>query len=298
LDAINLVQNNAWKNNDLLGLMISNASLMLAWIKTITFKDDSIPLFNDAAYGIAPSTSQLIKYAEQLSIKAGEIKLKESGYRKFSSPKFEMIVDVGKIGPDYQPGHAHADIFNFELFAYGKQIIVDLGTSTYEAGKQRLLERSTSVHNTVEINAQDQSQIWASHRVGKRAKVKILEDQENKCIAVHDGYKAINILHQRSFIKINDEKIQIEDQFNGSNQFYTAIARIHLHPKVEYIIKDKIFCLNNSIKINFENAGIISVCDYLYASEFNKLINAKCIEVEFKSSLKTTIEFETIIYNR
>ncbi|MEI6696629.1 MAG: alginate lyase family protein [Bacteroidota bacterium] len=297
LDAINLVQNNPWKSNELNGFMISKASLMLAWLKTMSWQNALFPLFNDAANGIAPGTSELMEYAAQLSIKTEAIKLNESGYRKFSSSKFEMIVDVGKIGPSYQPGHAHADTFNFELFANGKQIIVDTGTSTYEAGKQRLLERGTSAHNTVEMNGLNQSQIWASHRVGKRAKVKILEDIEKKCLAVHDGYKNIGIFHQRTFIQQNESKISIEDQIKGYNQYYTAIARIHLHPEVEYTIENKTFCLNNSIKIIFENAEDINVCNYFYAPEFNKLIEAKCIEVKFKSSLKTIIDFETIIYN-
>lgn len=35
------------------------------------------------------------------------------------------------IGPDYIPGHAHADTFNYELRIDGVPFIVDTGISTY-----------------------------------------------------------------------------------------------------------------------------------------------------------------------
>ena len=58
-------------------------------------------------------------------------------------------MDIGKIGPDYQPGHAHADTFTFCLYFKNTPIVVDTGTSTYNIGKRRDKERSTMVHNTV-----------------------------------------------------------------------------------------------------------------------------------------------------
>ena len=45
----------------------------------------------------------------------------------------------------YQPGHSHADTFNFELYIKNKPIIVDTGISTYENNQQRRYERSTSL---------------------------------------------------------------------------------------------------------------------------------------------------------
>ena len=87
--------------------------------------------------------------------------LSQSGYRKFSRPCYEIIIDGGPIGPDYIPGHGHADILNFELHIQEKPFIVDLGISTYEKNKKRLSQRSTSAHNTVTIGKQEQSEIWS-----------------------------------------------------------------------------------------------------------------------------------------
>ena len=72
---------------------------------------------------------------------------------------YELFLDVGNIGPDYQPGHAHSDTFNFELIFKNKPIIVDTGISTYEKNNTRQLQRSTFSHNTVMIGNSEQSEV-------------------------------------------------------------------------------------------------------------------------------------------
>ena len=82
-----------------------------------------------------------------------------------------MFIDFGKIGPSYQPGHAHSDTFNFELIKNGNPFIVDTGVSTYEKNERRQIERSTSSHNTITIGDYEQSEVWGGFRVAKRAKI-------------------------------------------------------------------------------------------------------------------------------
>jgi len=125
---------------------------MLGWLHHITYSSGDIPLLNDSANNIAPSTKQLNDYAKILNINARYQPLKESGYRKIKGTHYEMIVDVGNIGPDYIPGHVHADTFNYELYINNKPFIVDTGLSTYEVNKRRQLERSTTSHNAVLVD--------------------------------------------------------------------------------------------------------------------------------------------------
>ena len=40
-------------------------------------------------------------------------------------------MDVALIGPNYQPGHAHADVLSFELSLFGQRLLVNIGTSEY-----------------------------------------------------------------------------------------------------------------------------------------------------------------------
>ena len=75
-------------------------------------------------------------YAENLKILSRKIQLSASGYRKFTNDSYELFIDVGEVGPTYQPGHAHADSLSF-LLKTDKPFIVDTGLSTYNVGSHR-----------------------------------------------------------------------------------------------------------------------------------------------------------------
>lgn len=281
LDCVNLLQNNK-QEEDLafLEFLHNKASLMLGWLKKITFNDGSIPLLNDSANAIAPKSEQLFEYAARLNINVQEMDLKECGYRKFQNEKYECIVDVGDIGPDYIPGHAHADTFNFELHLDNKPFIVDTGISTYETNERRSIERSTRSHNTVEIDEISQSEVWGSFRVANRANVVALQEGVNSIKAVHNGYeKKLNALHEREFM-FNDESLKITDRII-SDKKHKAVARIHFHPSVdEEKIRRHIALEESAYRIG----------EYHYAPEFNLLQRAKVLEVEFRQNLEIKIE--------
>ena len=38
----------------------------------------------------------------------------DSGYAIYKSYEMKLIADIGNVGPDYIPGHAHADTLSFE----------------------------------------------------------------------------------------------------------------------------------------------------------------------------------------
>ncbi|MEG2556749.1 MAG: alginate lyase family protein, partial [Odoribacter sp.] len=138
LDCYNLISSNELYNKELEPLFRQVAERMSEWLNTISFRDGTIPLLNDAAFCIAPTVGQLNQYAKDLKLNISRRGgLFDSGYRKFEDEKFEFVFDVGKIGPDYQPGHSHADTFSFELHINGRPVIVDTGTSTYEANAVR-----------------------------------------------------------------------------------------------------------------------------------------------------------------
>ena len=63
--------------------------------------------------------------------------------------------------PELGPGtHTHSDLFSFELFTYGKSFLVDPGSYVYTAdADQRMLFRSTKMHNTVTVDGQSQNNI-------------------------------------------------------------------------------------------------------------------------------------------
>ena len=133
LDSIYLIKhNNGLASNKLIKKLNNKAILMLSWLRTIKYKNNSIPHFNDSTNGVAATAIDLFRYAELLGLEWSKIELKESGYRKYLNKDIECVVDMGSIGPDYLPGHGHSDIFNFELYYKSIPFIVDTGISTYE----------------------------------------------------------------------------------------------------------------------------------------------------------------------
>ncbi|HHH55240.1 MAG TPA: alginate lyase family protein [Bacteroidetes bacterium] len=278
LDCINLLRNNKWKDNSLESFLVNKSELMLGWLEQITYKNGEIPLLNDSTNGIAPSSLQLFEYAKRLDLNLKVLSLSSSGYRKIVKENYECILDIGQIGADYIPGHAHADTFNFELQIKGKPFIVDTGLSTYEISLRRTLERSTSSHNTVEVNGKNQSEIWGGFRVAKRAKVIALVEEPNQIEATHDGYTDDDIYHTRQW-SFEAHKIKIQDELNRSAN---AVSRLHFHPSVRI----------EEIKKRIHVEGDFFVKSYYYSNEFNKQIKAYMLEINFNRLSNMSIIIE------
>ena len=282
LDCINLIQNNRWKDDGLLACLIVKAEIMLGWLLKITFSNGNIPLFNDSSNNIAPTTQELKAYSLRLGLDENGVELSDSGYRKFVHSTYELVVDVGNIGPDYIPGHAHSDTFNFELYVHGRPVIVDTGLSTYETNERRTLERSTQSHNTVMINHSNQSEVWSGFRVAKRAKIIGIDEDISFVQATHDGYKNnFGVLHTRTFAAFED-KIIIKDDISGNSEA-VAVAYLHFYPGMTPEIKEQNVEIGN-VRINIDSKNI-TITEYDYSPEFNKRLPAYLIEITFVQKL-------------
>lgn len=301
LDCINLLQNNKLFDGQesLLIFMKEKSEKMLQWINCMTFSNGDIPRFNDSATGIAPSTQQLNDYATRLELiseetireirlNSSDSYLKDSGYRRINGSNYEYIIDVGQPGPDYQPGHAHADTFNFELYLNGKPIIVDIGISTYEKNQRRQLERSTSSHNTVQVDCFDSSAVWGGFRMARRARVIFLEENDTLIKARHDGYKHLGLIYERELI-CEDDSINIADKLIGTRR-YSSVSRFHFNPDLDVYLSDNQIVIKGYILMMFEGFNSIRLVPYEYASAFNRLISGTVCEIDFDKQLSTTIK--------
>ena len=262
------------------------ATEMMSWLNEVTFKDGIIPMVNDSAFGIAPDTSSLLEYGENLKILPRKIQLSASGYRKFTNDSYELFTDVGEVGPTYQPGHAHADTLSF-LLKIDKPFIVDTGLSTYNMGEVREEERSTIYHNTVTIDDKNSSKVWEGFRVANRAHVTIEKDRENELVASHNGYKNKGIKHTRSF-KANTSEILINDFINKDLE---AQAHFHFHPdcKLEVNSSKKEVKFNDTT-ITFDGSNELKKSTYQYAQGYNNKLEADKITITFINSLETKIK--------
>lgn len=196
------------------------AGAMLEWMLALTHPDGEIAFFNDAAFGVAAPAGELIAYARRLGVPApsgsppGATLLQPSGFARLQRGSAVLVADVGSVGPSYQPGHAHAGTLSFELSAGGARLIVNSGTSTYQPGPQRESERATPAHNTVAVAGESSSEVWASFRVGRRARVTERTASGDRLAAAHDGYRHLGVLHRREWM-LHESALVIRDTLTG-----------------------------------------------------------------------------------
>ena len=213
---------------------------MLRWLLAVSHPDGRISFFNDAAFGIAPENSELFAYAERLEyerpfLEDGSIlDLPDSGLCRLTSGSALVLVDLAPIGPDYLPGHAHADTLSFEMSLYGQRVFVNSGTSVYGIGAERLRQRGTPAHNTVTVTGENSSEVWSGFRVGARAQIRhrsvLREGNTLIASASHDGYRRTvkGLIHRRDFI-LTASSLTIKDEIS---RLAPSEGRYYLHPEV------------------------------------------------------------------
>lgn len=144
------------------------AARMVGALERMTGSDGTIVKFNDAADGIALAPVKLMDYARALSIAGRPFPDAPSGIVRLEKGDWVLIAKCGAIGPDYQPGHAHADTGTFELWHRGVKVIADTGTDRYVVDAERCRQRGTTAHNCVTIDDHNSSEVWGGHRVARR----------------------------------------------------------------------------------------------------------------------------------
>lgn len=216
------------------------AGRMLRWLRVMTHPDGGIAFFNDAALGVAPDLAALTDYARAVGVAVPDAPLApiealpESGYVRLEAGPAVVIADVAPVGPDYMPGHAHADTLSFELSLAGRRVLVNGGTSTYEADAQRQRERGTAMHNTVEVDGADSSEVWAGFRVARRARPLGVswdrgDDGSLWIEAAHDGYRRLpgKVVHRRRW-ELRRDGLAVVDTIEG--RWSEAVARFRFAP--------------------------------------------------------------------
>lgn len=267
---------------------------MLEWAAVMRHPDGKIALLNDSAFNTAPALDEIFDYAERLGIEFGRSggslrHLENSGYARAVVEDATLFADVGKIGPDYLPGHAHADTLGFEMSLFGERWFVDTGCSTYEVTDERLRQRGTAAHNTVIVDGKDSSEVWSSFRVARRARphdVHIHESDDTIVIsASHDGYRRLKgrVTHHRKF-ELKSGQLEITDSLTGTVK--SAVANFLLHPEVGVTVDHDVISLrrkNHIATLTFEG-GKASIQDATWHPEFGLSLATKRISVNLQSS--------------
>ena len=223
-----------------------------------------------------------------------QVILLDTGYMRATNDNACLFVDMAEIGPDYLPGHAHADTLNFELSLFGDRWIVDSGCSTYEVGDERLRQRGTAAHNTVIVDDEDSSEVWSSFRVARRGRpVDVAASHDDGDIRIsggHSGYMRLKgrVMHYREF-HLNDDQLRIVDEVTGKPQ--SAVANILLHPDVVVSQSEDGFDLSRGdsrASLSF-NGGKGEVMDATWHPEFGLSIPTHRISVTMLGNSLVTV---------
>lgn len=256
-------------------------------LAAVTHPDGGIALLNDSAFGIYPRPRELMERAGVESSRVGVFALAESGYYGARTGDGNYILcDAGAIGPDYQPGHGHADLFSFELSLQGTRVVVDSGVSTYETGPMRDYCRSTRAHNTVEIEGEDQVELWAAFRVGRRCRPREVEwkarEDGFELSGRHDGYRRLpgRPTHARTFRWYQQGRLEIHDRVDADRPL-RSVARLHFHPdcRIDDVDGDAcvIFFPRGRVRISWSGWAVVANDASFYCPEFGIALPNPCL---------------------
>jgi len=268
---------------------------MKAWLDALTHPDGSLAHFNDTVDGMVCSHDEIEAYLRRLNIpiipRDSDRLLDETQFARANRGPAALFVDYGGPRPDHIPGHAHAESLSFELSLHGKPLIRNCGISTYQRGEQRLIERGTAAHNTLCYGDQDSSEVWASFRVGARARGYLhmvdLNQDEFLLKVSHDGYCRFERAaeHFRQFILRRDRLI-ISDEMGGVQN-----KRLYFHfaPDIQLKVDTKggsVECRRNerSIARISCQGGRVSTIDSFFCLGYENTIrnSIACISLDSK----------------
>ena len=164
----------------------------------------------------------------------------DGGYAVLNSEGANILWDCGPLGYLSTAAHGHADALSFTLAVDGQPILVDPGTFAYqEGGVWRDYFRSTSAHNTIVVDGQDQSEMLGDFLWGRQAKSTItgysLGGELEWVLGKHNGYRALGISHRRALFFWKPGALVVVDLLDGTGEV-TVDQHWHLSEYVDLSI--------------------------------------------------------------
>jgi hypothetical protein len=160
----------------------------------------------------------------------------EAGFYIMRAGRSYLLACCNAVGAAGVSNHKHNDLLSFELYIGGRAFVVDPGTYTYTADPQwRNRFRSTSYHNTVVIDGQEQNRFMGNKlwRLTSDAKPFVRQWRSTAAYdwldAEHTGYHrlACPVSHRRTFyFDKRREQLQITDILHGTGR-HTADWYVH-----------------------------------------------------------------------
>jgi uncharacterized heparinase superfamily protein len=234
---------------------------MADFLEAMTQPDGSLALFNDSANADGAAPLPIIAAARAVCGDGGAgraLVFPETGYYAWRSPGGEerIVVDAGPPAVDYNMAHAHCDLLSYELWLEGRPLVVDSGVHGYGGDRFREYARSTRAHSTVMFDGREQSEVWGTFRVARRAELlraaaQGAEEAWEFCGA-YSPYYDRRFTHERRVRREAHGDWVITDTARGHAR--RAASFIHLHPDVEAreVGGGRVECRSGPLKVLIE----------------------------------------------
>lgn len=294
--------NNKKYNNDI----VVKLEQMISFIKLVTKKNNNIPLIGDmdsgrfiffTSYNINDKRNfvHLIKYYNfkynknnNDDAKSKIVVKKKSGYAIYKNNIYYFISRCGMNAMNGQGNHNHNDNLSFELNIRGIDFIIDPGTFCYtQSVKMRNMYRSTSFHNTLQIedieqNDYNEKQLF---KMKDQSEAKFHLINSKSILGEIRGYeKKCNIIHKRQF-NLEDSNFELIDYLNDEKNKLKTI-NLFLDPNIDInsISKNKLELARGNIRLKIFSEKDISIKDGKVSPEYGVLIPTKLLSINFRGT--------------
>ncbi|MEM7540202.1 MAG: alginate lyase family protein [Pseudomonadota bacterium] len=246
------------------------AERALKWSLMMRMPDQEIALFNDAAFGVAPSWSDIQDFADRYCGLAGIdssstssplLVLPASGYFGAILDQERLVIDCGDLGPAYQPGHGHCDLLSFECVHQGQRLFIGAGNYDYLDSPERGYARSSAARNTVSLENDEQSELWGAFRVGRRALVgaaeaRLVQGERFSFKGEYRGFSENKVCHRRMINYRAGAELEINDELNAPTAV-NASTRLRIGPQFQLRHEHGTFTV-----VDAQGQGVASIDHY------------------------------------
>jgi uncharacterized heparinase superfamily protein len=196
----------------------------------------------EAFWLLGPEAGSCFDSLSTLPVPLSSKAFRKSGFYIMRSPRSYVLVSCNGVGSAGKGNHKHNDLLSFELYLRNRPFIIDPGSYIYTADPVwRNRFRSTSYHNTVEIDGEEQNRLPSGRLFELHPDSQPVVNGWHSTVdydwldAEHTGYLRLPcpVTHRRvfRFDKVN-EKLEIKDTLKGSGE-HSATWYFHFDHGIE-----------------------------------------------------------------
>jgi hypothetical protein len=248
----------------------------------------------DAFWLLGPEAGSFFDGLSTLPVPLSSKAFRESGFYIMRSRRSYVLVSCTPVGTAGKGNHKHNDLLSFELYLRDRSFIIDPGSYIYTADPVwRNRFRSTSYHNTVEVDGEEQNRLLSDRLF------QLLPDSQpvvhgwhstmdyDWLDAEHTGYMrlACPVTHRRSFHfdKVN-ERLEIADTLTGSGE-HCAAWYFHFDHAIDVkAAKENLFLaatdsVTLAMQVISDSALVSEICEGWISRSYGARLPAKILKL-------------------